>query len=97
MWCTRLDASSSANFKSDGSRKILTEWMRNEDFVDVWREENPHKREFSRRQMVMGSLKQSRIDLCLMKREMLKYVRNVKYKFVDVSDHAVMTIKVGCN
>ncbi len=95
VWCTRLDASSSANFKSDGSRKILTEWMRNEDFVDVWREENPHKREFSRRQMVMGSLKQSRIDLCLTKREMLKYVRNVKYKFVGVSDHAVMTIKVG--
>lgn len=56
VWCTRLDASCSANFKSDGSRKILTEWMRNQDFVDVWREENPHKREFSRRQMVMGSL-----------------------------------------
>ncbi len=45
--------------------------------------------------MVMGSLKQSRIDLCLTKREMLKYVRNVKYKFFGVSDHAVMTIKVG--
>jgi len=34
--------------------------------------------------MVMGVLKQSRIDLCLTKREMLKYVRNVKYKFVTI-------------
>lgn len=72
IWCTRLDASSSANFKTDGSRKILIEWMRNDDIVDVWKEENPYKREFSRRQMVMGNLNQRRIDLCLMKREMLK-------------------------
>lgn len=95
VWCTRLDASSSVNFKSDGSRKSLMEWMRNDDLVDVWREENPYRREFSRRQMVMGSLKQSRIDLCLTKRELLKYVKNVKYKFIDVSDHAAMIIKVG--
>ncbi len=44
VWCTRLDASSSANFKSDVSRKYLTEWMQNEDMVDVWREENPYKK-----------------------------------------------------
>ncbi len=51
VWCTRLDASSSANFKSDVSRKYLTEWMQNEDMVDVWREENPYKKDFSRRQL----------------------------------------------
>lgn len=54
VWCTRLDASSSANFKSDVSRKYLTEWMQNEDMVDVWREENPYKKDFSRRQLVIG-------------------------------------------
>ncbi len=97
VWCTRLDASSSANFKSDVSRKYLTEWMQNEDMVDVWREENPYKKDFSRRQLVMGILKQSRIDLCLTKREMLKYVKNVKYKFVGISDHAVMMVKMGVN
>lgn len=70
VWCTRLDASSSANFKSDVSRKYLNEWMQSDDMVNVWREENPY-REFSRRQMLMGSLKQSRIDLCLIKREIL--------------------------
>lgn len=97
VWCTRLDASSSANFKSDVSRKFLNEWMESEDMVDAWREENPYKREFSRRQMVMGSLKQSRIDLCLTKREMLRYVKNVKYKFIGISDHAAMTVKVDVN
>jgi len=68
VWCTRLDASSSANYKSDVSRKYLNDMMQSEDMVDAWREENPFKREFSRRQMVLGSLKQSRIDLCLIKR-----------------------------
>ncbi|XDV53672.1 hypothetical protein PO909_022110 [Leuciscus waleckii] len=97
VWCTRLDASSSANFKSDASRKFLIEWMQNEDIVDVWRDENPYKKDFSRRQLVMGVLKQSRIDLCLAKREMLKYVKNVKYKFVGVSDHAMMKVKMGVN
>lgn len=81
--------------KSYVSRKYLTEWMQNEDMVDVWREENPYRKEFSRRQLVMGVLKQSRIDLCLTKREMLKYVKNVKYKFVGISDHAMMMVKMG--
>ncbi len=97
MWCTRLDASSSANFKSDVSRKFLNEWMLSDDMVDAWREGNPYKRAFSRRQMVMGSLKQSRIDLCLIKREILSYVKNVKYSFLGISDHAAMTVKIGIN
>ncbi len=72
---------------------ILNEWMLSDDMVDAWREENPYKRAFSRRQMVMGSLKQSRIDLCLIKREILSYVKNVKYSFLGISDHAAMTSK----
>lgn len=71
--------------------------MQNEDIVDVWREENPYKKDFSRRQLVIGVLKQSRIDLCLTKRGMLKYVKNVKYKFVGISDHAMMMVKVDVN
>ncbi|MGL4969611.1 MAG: hypothetical protein ACRC5B_05555 [Fusobacteriaceae bacterium] len=59
--------------------------MQSDDMVDVWREENPYN-EFSRRQMVMGSLKQSRIDLCLIKREILSYVKNVRYSFLGISD-----------
>ncbi len=97
VWCTRLDVSRSANFKSDVSRKCLNKLMQSEDMVDAWREENPFKKEFSIRQMVLGNLKQSRIDLCLVKREILHYVKNVIYKFIGVSDHTAMTVKMGVN
>lgn len=97
VWCTRLDVSRSANFKSDVSRRILNQLMQSEDLVDAWREENPFKKEFSRRQMVLGNLKQSQIDLCLVKREILHYVKNVRYKFIGVSDHAAMTVKMAGN
>lgn len=97
VWRSRLDASSSAKFRSDASRKYLNDWMQNDDMVDAWREENPFKREFSRRQMARGILKQSRIDLCLVKREMSSYVRNVAYRFLEVSDHAAMKIKLCLN
>lgn len=52
VWCTRLDVSKSINFKSDASRRYLNELMQSENMVDAWREENPFKREFSRRQIV---------------------------------------------
>lgn len=97
VWCTRLDVSRSATFKSDVSRKFLNELMQSEDMVDAWREENPFKKEFSRRQMVLGNLKQSRIDLCLVKREVLLYVKNVRYEFIGLSDHAAMMVKMGVN
>lgn len=93
--CTRLDISKSMVFKDDTSRKCLNMMMQSMDMADAWREENPYKREFSRRQMVMGVLKQSRIDLCLVKREILQYIKNVNYKFTGISDHAIMTVKLG--
>lgn len=92
--CTRLDMSKSTCFKSDTSRKCLKLLMQGKGMADAWREENPYKREFSRRQMVMGALKHSRIDICLDKREMLHYIRNVSYIFSGISDHAVMRVKM---
>lgn len=47
--------------------------------------------------MVLGNLKQSRIDLCLVKKEILHYVKNVRYKFIGESDHAAMTVKMAVN
>lgn len=65
--------------------------------MDVWREENPFKKEFSRRQIVRGELKQSRIDLCLAKRGILDFIKNVKYKFVEISDHAAIVLELCLN
>uniref|UniRef100_A0A3B4WLU1 Endonuclease/exonuclease/phosphatase domain-containing protein n=1 Tax=Seriola lalandi dorsalis TaxID=1841481 RepID=A0A3B4WLU1_SERLL len=54
VWCARLDASSNACFKSDTSRGVLKEMMEERGMIDVWRERNPERRVFSRRQVVMG-------------------------------------------
>uniref|UniRef100_A0A8C8DHD2 Endonuclease/exonuclease/phosphatase domain-containing protein n=1 Tax=Oryzias sinensis TaxID=183150 RepID=A0A8C8DHD2_9TELE len=48
-------------FKTDFGRQELFSVMMDYNLVDVWRLLNPGKRVFSRRQMVMGVLKQSRI------------------------------------
>lgn len=72
--CTRLDMAKNMVYKEDTSRKCLKRLMQSKDMVDAWREENPFKREFSRGQMVMGELKQSRIDLCLVKRDILQKI-----------------------
>ncbi len=50
------------NLRSDQSREALAQIMNTEDLVDVWREEHPEVRDFSRRQIVLVTLKQSRID-----------------------------------
>lgn len=79
VWMDRLDASSSAHFCSDSSRGALLKVMQDEDLVDIWRERNPDKRVFSRRQVVRGELRQSRIDLCLAHRAVVNLVVGVEY------------------
>lgn len=81
VWCTRMDVWNTENLKNDASRNVLNDVIHN-NLVDVWRCKNPYKRSFSRRQMVNGELKQSRIDLCLVKREILRYVNNMHYLLV---------------
>ena len=61
---TRLDLARGKESKNDTSRKVFLKMMEERQLIDVWRnDENPNKREYSRRQMVMGELKQSRIDV----------------------------------
>lgn len=95
VWCTRLDACNVAIFKNDASRTVLNNILLTDDLVDVWREDNPYKRKFSRRQMVLGSLKQSRIDLCLVKRNVVSLVGRISYKFIGLSDHAAVSFLLG--
>ncbi len=56
--------------------------------VDVWRERNPEGRVFSRRQVVRGVLKQSRIDLVLSTKGIAGRTGRIDYK-VTYSDHMV--------
>lgn len=93
--CSRMDASSCAKFRYDSSRNALWKLMNEENLVDIWRAENPNRRVFSRRQVVLKELKQSRIDLCLAKQELVQNVKKVSYTFTAYSDHAVMSFQMG--
>ena len=93
--CCRMDAVSNAKFKYDSSRTVFLKMMNENDLVDKWREDNPNKRAFSRRQVVMGELKQSRIDLCIVKREISKYIKQTEYKFTSWSDHAMLSFRIS--
>uniref|UniRef100_A0A8C7WYM8 Uncharacterized protein n=1 Tax=Oryzias sinensis TaxID=183150 RepID=A0A8C7WYM8_9TELE len=59
---TPADLSVRNVFKNDVGRKELFSIMSDYDIVDAWRVLNHGKRDFSRRQLVKGVLKQSRID-----------------------------------
>ncbi len=65
--CSRLDVGKGVKFRWEKSRGMLMEIIRDKGLIDVWRYENPEKREFTRKQSRKGILKQSRIDLVLAK------------------------------
>lgn len=62
----RIDIDDSMQFRRDRGRNELYNLMEKNKMVDVWREMNGMKREYSRRQIVDKILKQSRIDLFFM-------------------------------
>ena len=91
----RLDISENCVFKSDASRSVLQQTMNECDLSDVWREKNPVERDFSRVQLVKGELKQSRIDLCLLKNKHIEMVRSVNHSLTPLSDHAGLFVGMG--
>lgn len=61
--------------------------------VDIWRDRNPDKRVYSRKQHVNGVLKQSRIDAFIVSRNCMPYTTNCFYKLSSISDHSYVCIK----
>uniref|UniRef100_A0A8C7Y4N2 Endonuclease/exonuclease/phosphatase domain-containing protein n=1 Tax=Oryzias sinensis TaxID=183150 RepID=A0A8C7Y4N2_9TELE len=59
---SRVDLSVNNTYKEDVGRQELGSLMLDNNIIDIWRLLNPNKRDFSRRQVVKGQLKQSRID-----------------------------------
>lgn len=95
--CSRLDVGKGVKFRWEKSRGMLMEIMREKGLIDVWRYENPEKREFTRRQLREGILKQSRIDLVLVEEEIIRYIDGIKHQVNSLSDHDSVRfrIKVG--
>lgn len=56
--------------------------------VDLWRYENSSARGFSRRQLVLNKLKQSRIDLIMVNSSLLNMVSSALHSFLPIGDHA---------
>lgn len=92
---TKMDLSNNNIFRSDTSRAALFELISAQNMIDAWRINNPTKREFSRRQIVLGILKQSRIDLCLVSANLVKQINSIKYVFNTLSDHAHIVCELG--
>ena len=91
---SRLDYSNNVKYRYDGSRNFLKSMMAEHKMVDVWREENAERKVFSRRQVVMGTLRQSRIDLVLVKENIVSQIKEVKYTFTTLSDHAILSLRL---
>ncbi|KAK6169432.1 hypothetical protein SNE40_020489 [Patella caerulea] len=66
--------------------------------IDLWRDRNSDRREFTRRQFVNGCLKQSRIDYFFVSRKLLEYIVSCYIKHYSYSDHDLLLLKVefGC-
>lgn len=55
--------------------------------IDVWRERNEKKREFSRRQIVGNFMCQTRIDMVLCTRNIEDFIEKLRYEETSLSDH----------
>lgn len=63
--------------KAGKGREELMKVMKESYLIDVWRERNRTRREYSRKQVVMNEVKQSRIDYVLCDREMEGNIKRV--------------------
>lgn len=89
---SKIDVGPKNKFKNDISRLAMVEWMSDCDLVDVWRALKAGTRVYSRRQVVMGTVKQSRIDLCLIASGLVSKLKDCSYVFCSGSDHASLRV-----
>lgn len=62
--------------------------------IDVWRERNEKKREYSRKQLVGNFMCQTRIDSFLSTRNLDCFIDDVLYKETTLSDHKMVLIRM---
>ncbi len=93
--CGILDSGGVGPLKADASRTLLKNLMLNYEWCDVWRQANPASRTYSRIQNVEGSLKRSRVDLCLVRKNQMNNFHSARYDVNCLSDHAFLKVTVG--
>uniref|UniRef100_A0A8C2FGH2 exodeoxyribonuclease III n=1 Tax=Cyprinus carpio TaxID=7962 RepID=A0A8C2FGH2_CYPCA len=87
---SKMDMANGMVFKSDGGRKELRSLMEEKNMIDVWRERNGKKKEFSRRQLVGNFMCQTRIDYFLSTRNLEGFIDGIFYKETTLSDHKMV-------
>lgn len=91
---SKMDMANGMVFKSDGGRKELMSLMEEKNMIDVWRERNGKKREFTRRQLVGNFMCQTRIDYFLSTRNLECFIDGVFYKETTLSDHKMVQMRM---
>lgn len=86
------DIGANNTFKNDISRSVIFEGTAKFNLTEVWRALHPSLVDFSRRQVVRGVLKQSRIDLCFASSALMQKVSGALYKWSGLSDHSHLNI-----
>lgn len=89
---TTMDRLTGVDISHAQTRKILTEFITDLRLVDVWRKQNPNKKEFSCHSSTHKTY--SRIDYFLISVELLTNVKNCWYDSIVISDHAAVSMEI---
>lgn len=91
---SKLEMGEEMVFKTDKGRKELKLLMEENNIIDVWRERNEKKKEYSRRQLVGNFMCKTRIDFVLCTRNIEGFIGSIKYEESSLSDHKPIFIQV---
>jgi len=94
---SKQDMAEGMVFRTDTGRKELKALMGENNMIDVWRERNEKKKEFSRRQIVGQFVCRTRIDYVLCTRNMEDFIEDIKYEDTSFSDHKFLFFKIDGN
>jgi len=87
-----LDRSTQIDTTHVQARKTLINYLKDLRLIEVWRTQNPNKREYS---CYSSSHKtHSRIDYFLISMELMSHVKRCWYNSIVISDHATVSMEI---
>lgn len=87
-----IDRSTDSDIYKAQNRHLINQYILDMNLVEVWRELNPDKIEFSCHSGIQKS--RSRIDYFLVSRELLSRIKQCQYDSIVISDHAAISLNV---
>uniref|UniRef100_A0A669DA51 Reverse transcriptase domain-containing protein n=1 Tax=Oreochromis niloticus TaxID=8128 RepID=A0A669DA51_ORENI len=87
-----IDRSAGSDTYKAQTRRLINQFILDINLVEVWREQNPDKIEFSCHSSIHKS--RSHIDYILVSRELLSRVKQCQYDSIVISDHAAISLSI---